>query len=129
MTQGTGQVVLKPEALVADDDGLVCETVARMLECLGYRVHRVSNGGAAVRDVESSDGSLKVVVMDVVMPGTDGLEASRRIHDLRPQIPVILASGTYDFAHAATDKAYGAAFLRKPFSLGALSEALTAAGC
>jgi CheY-like chemotaxis protein len=126
---GTGQAGLRPEALVADDDGLVCDTVARMLECLGYRVHKVADGGAAVRDVESSDGSLKVVVMDVVMPGMDGLEASRRIHDLCPQIPVILASGTYDFAHTATDKAYGAAFLRKPFSMGALSKALAAAGC
>ncbi len=120
---------VKPEALVVDDDTLVCETVARMLECLGYEVHMVCDGEAAVRDVQSCDASLKVVVMDVVMPRMNGLEASRRIHSMRPQVPVILASGTYDFSHAASDEAYGSAFLRKPFSMGDLSDALHDVGC
>ena len=73
-------------------------------------------------------GSYELVITDLEMPGMNGVELCRLLHDISPLQRVFLATGSGFFTDAAAQYAGFNALLNKPFSLVALQEALTAAG-
>ena len=84
---------LSGDILFADDDYLV-QTVGRMmLEKLGFIVHIAANGSEAVDMVLSQDVSFCAVVLDVVMPEMDGIEAMKAIREIDPDLPILFCSG------------------------------------
>jgi len=95
---------------------------------LGHRVSFAGSGGAAVEAVQRNEHD--VVLMDIALPGIDGLETTRRIRALPApigQIPIIGVSGRTGTDDAKAAKAAGMnAYLRKPASPAILSEALRA---
>src|SRR6185295_8566957 len=97
-----------------------------VLRELGHTVTFVGSGEAAVDTVASNEHD--VVLMDVALPGIDGIEATRRIRALAPpadRIPIIGLSGRTEPRDAAAAKAAGMnAYLRKPASPAELNEAL-----
>jgi CheY-like chemotaxis protein len=97
-----------------------------VLRELGHRVSFVGSGEAAVKTVAGNDHD--VVLMDVALPGIDGIEATRRIRALpvpAGSIPIIGISGRTEPRDAAAAKAAGMnAYLRKPASPAELDEAL-----
>jgi CheY-like chemotaxis protein len=81
--------------MVVDDTDHVRTMLAEMLELDGFTVvARASNGDEAVALAQSADPH--VVVMDLKMPGMDGLATTRRIKELRPTQPVILYTAYLD---------------------------------
>jgi DNA-binding NarL/FixJ family response regulator len=81
--------------LVAEDTDHVRKMLVDILQLHGFQiVGEAEDGEAAVAAAEASDPD--VVVMDLKMPGTDGLEAARRIRAIRPDQPVILYSAYVD---------------------------------
>ncbi len=84
--------------LVVDDNGVNRQVAARILDRLGYPADLVADGHEAVEAV--SRQRYDVVLMDVYMPGLDGLEATRRIRQLLPadEQPVIVALTAGAFA-------------------------------
>jgi two-component system response regulator MprA len=74
--------------LVVDDDGPIRRMLARTLSAEGYSVEAVSDGGVALAVVERSVPDL--VVLDVAMPGIDGLEVCRRLRRSGLGLPVLL---------------------------------------
>jgi DNA-binding NarL/FixJ family response regulator len=81
--------------LVAEDTDHVRKMLVDILQLHGFQiVGQAEDGEAAVAAAEASDPD--VVVMDLKMPGTDGLEAARRIRAIRPDQPVILYSAYVD---------------------------------
>jgi two-component system, NarL family, invasion response regulator UvrY len=81
--------------MVVDDTEHVREMLATMLELDGFDVvSKASGGGEAIKEVEAS--APNVIVMDYKMPGMDGLEATRRVRELAPGIPVILYTAYLD---------------------------------
>ncbi|QPF83799.1 response regulator [Bradyrhizobium genosp. L] len=115
---GTGLV------LVVEDDADVRVTTSGMLEDLGYSVLSAATGSAALEIVQGT-ASLNLVFTDVVMPdGMSGVELTRRIGLLRPELPVLLTSG-YTAQRAIPEMPTGEqALLKKPFSQAELSVAI-----
>jgi CheY-like chemotaxis protein len=97
-----------------------------VLRELGHRVTFAGSGEAAVD--RAASGEYDVILMDVALPGIDGIEATRRIRALPTQagaIPIIGVSGRADASDAtAARKAGMNVYLRKPASPAELSEAL-----
>jgi two-component system nitrogen regulation response regulator GlnG len=102
--------------LVADDEDSLRWVLEKSLRQAGYDVTAVADGAAAVRAFEAAPFDL--VLLDVKMPGLDGLTALGRIRSARPDAQVVMmtAHGTMDTAIQAMQKgAYD--YIAKPFDL------------
>lgn len=87
-------VLAAPRVVVADDDENVREALCEMLERRGLAiVGRAADGAEAVSVV--TETAPEVVLMDLRMPGVDGIEASRQIKERFPSTQVIVLSA-YD---------------------------------
>jgi signal transduction histidine kinase len=85
--------------LIVDDDPMVAATTAAILEDLGHSVLVVSSGALAL-NVVRSETAIDVVVTDYAMPGMTGVELARQIQEVRPGLPIILATGYADLPNA-----------------------------
>lgn len=102
----------KHKILIADDDTLVREAVAKVLEMFGHEVLSVTSGQEAL---DAADNSFDVILLDINMPGMDGFEAMEAIKKVEPDIPVlfITGAGSVDYAIKAINLgAYD--FISKP---------------
>jgi PAS domain S-box-containing protein len=106
--------------LLVEDNPDVASASASLLEQLGYTVRRVADAEAALLDVERD--SVDLVFSDIVMPGKiDGLGLARRLKEIRPNLPVLLATG---YSDAAANARGEFSILRKPYEIHQLSQAI-----
>jgi CheY-like chemotaxis protein len=106
--------------LLVEDNPDVASASASLLEQLGYTVRRVADAEAAVLDVERD--SVDHVFSDIVMPGKmDGLGLARRLKEIRPNLPVLLATG---YSDAAANARGEFSIIRKPYEIHQLSQAI-----
>lgn len=112
--------------LIAEDDPIIALALERRLAGAGHDVvARVGDGAAAVAAVE--DHQVDAVIMDVVMPGMDGLEAARRITAARP-VPIVAITAHDDPDLLERAIAAGvAAYLVKPVDARQVESALALA--
>lgn len=111
--------------LVVDDDPDVRSLVEVRLRRLGHRVVAVGSGEEAL-EVVADKGAPELFVLDVLMPGMDGLEllqTLRRDHDVA-DAPVIFLSARIQESDIAAGQALGATYLTKPLVLSALANAV-----
>jgi CheY-like chemotaxis protein len=78
--------------LLADDDRELCEELTSTLEESGYRVCCVYTGEDAVEKVRQED--FDVALTDLKMPGIGGLEAAKQMKKIKPQLPIIMITGS-----------------------------------
>jgi CheY-like chemotaxis protein len=127
-----GELVLA-KILIVDDDAAVQATIRILLERAGHSVVVASDGHKGLATFET--GEFDLLFLDIFMPGMDGLETMRRVHQQQPLIPIIVISGRPiasdpdggpDFLTMAT-KLGAVSSLQKPFKPAALLAAV--AGC
>ena len=109
--------------LLGDDEPLFLTTMAKLLSRHGLDVRTASSAEEALRILAEVDPD--VVIMDVKMPGRDGLSALREIKQLRPLTAVILLTGhgTVEMGQEAIRRdAFD--FLAKPANVGRILEAI-----
>jgi CheY-like chemotaxis protein len=106
--------------LVVDDEVLVLESTAAMLEELGYEPVQAESGEAALA-LLGARRDLVAVLTDHAMPGMTGAALAARIRRDRPELPVILATG---YAGTLADPQDARPRLAKPYTLTQLSQAL-----
>jgi DNA-binding NtrC family response regulator len=92
---------VKARVLVVDDEARMATVVAAALERAGYECETAASGAAALAALDARGAD--AVVTDWKMPGMDGLELLRRVHERRPGLPVVLltAHGSVPSAVAA----------------------------
>jgi CheY-like chemotaxis protein len=81
--------------LFVDDDPLVTEATAGMLEQLGHRVLIASSGSLALELIRL-EPAIDLLITDQAMPGMTGTELAARARDARPSLPIVLATGFAD---------------------------------
>jgi len=104
--------------LIVEDDDNLRKLAQKALKQYGYRVLKAENGEDALRVSDEHDGSIQILITDVVMPKMGGKEIAERLQPLYPQMKVIYMSGYMDNAivrHGVL--APGLNFLEKPFTL------------
>ena len=100
--------------LVVEDDATVAEVVVRYLEREGFEVESVGDGNQALERAGSSLPDL--VVLDLMLPGLDGLEVCRRLRAVAP-IPVIMLTARGEESDRVLGLELGADdYVSKPFS-------------
>ena len=102
--------------LLVDDDAMVREATAWMLEDAGYAVHEAADGVAAL-DHLVSKGPVDLLITDINMPRMDGLELVQQTKARWPMLPVLLVSGRPQPPGTQT-------FMPKPFGWDTLMHAV-----
>src|SRR5947209_14742359 len=105
-----------PNVLVVDDEPGIQQSLTGVLEDEGYRTESASSGEACLEVL--AHRSFEVVLLDVWLPGADGLETLQKIKALQeaPEVVMISGHGTIETAVRAT-KLGAFDFLEKPLSL------------
>jgi DNA-binding response OmpR family regulator len=110
-------MTVRPVVLIADDDPDILGLVALTLERDGYEVAQARNGEEALQI--AAERTLHLAVLDLMMPGIDGYEVTRRLRAAagKHQLPILVLSAFAEDRQAALALAAGAdAYMRKPFS-------------
>jgi signal transduction histidine kinase/CheY-like chemotaxis protein len=116
--------VQRPAAtiLVVDDDPDVRTFLTESLDSLGYAAVTVEGGSAALKALEQT--SPDVMILDFAMPEMNGAEVAKRIRQLRPDLPIIFASGYSETAAIRSVTGDRSRVLHKPFKVHELQAAL-----
>jgi len=114
-----------PRVLVVDDDRAVRESLRRSLEFNGYAVALAADGAEALASISGSVPD--VVVMDVMMPRLDGLEATRALRKAGNDVPILVLTARDAVGDRVEGLDAGADdYLTKPFALEELLARLRA---
>ena len=106
--------------LLVEDNPDVASVSINLLEQLGYSVRTVADAETALREIDRD--SVDLVFSDIVMPGKmDGLAFAHRVREIRPNLPVLLATG---YSDAAANVRGDFPILRKPYEIHQLSQAI-----
>jgi len=106
---------MKPRILVIDDEGAIRDSLRMILEYEDYQFVGAASGQEGLAAVQRERPDL--VLLDIKMPGMDGMEVLRKLHALDESLPVVMISG-----HGTTSTAFEASrsgavdFLEKPLS-------------
>jgi two-component system NtrC family response regulator/two-component system nitrogen regulation response regulator GlnG len=112
------------KVLVVDDDRMMVKTICDILTIKGYEPVAAYCGEEAVEKVKA--GRPACVLMDLKMPGIDGVEALRVIREIDAELPVVLMSAYATEEKTAEAKRYGAcALLSKPVDIQGVLSLLT----
>jgi len=111
--------------LVADDDRMIREALERALQLNGYEVQLASDGDSALAAVESRTPD--ALVLDVMMPGLDGLDVTRRLRREGNRVPILLLTARDAVGDRVEGLDAGADdYLPKPYDLDELLARLRA---
>ncbi|MFR9674217.1 response regulator transcription factor [Streptomyces sp. TR06-5] len=105
--------------LVVEDDPTIVDAIAMRLRAEGFQVQTASDGPAAVDTAEAWQPDL--LILDVMLPGFDGLEVCRRVQAQRP-VPVMMLTARDDETDMLVGLGVGADdYMTKPFSMRELA--------
>ena len=121
----TSTPTAKPRVLVVDDDRAVRESLRRSLEFNGYAVALAGDGAEALAGIAGIGPD--VVVMDVMMPRLDGIEATRALRAAGNDVPILVLTARDSIGDRVDGLDAGADdYLTKPFALEELLARLRA---
>ncbi len=117
--------VARPRVLVVDDDRAVRESLRRSLEFNGYDVSLAADGAEALAGIAGAGAD--VVIMDVMMPRLDGIEATRALRKAGNDVPILVLTARDAVGDRVDGLDAGADdYLTKPFALQELLARLRA---
>jgi len=116
----------KIHVLLVDDNSLVRETCAELLDSLGHKVTVARDGQEAVDIFFKHSDAFNIIIMDMIMPRLGGPDAAHKIRQKNPKIPIIFATG-YDQSVSIKDAKQfeNAILISKPFHPHDLQKIIT----
>jgi DNA-binding response OmpR family regulator len=105
----------KPRVLVADDERVIADTLAMILNQSGFNARAVYSGEKALELASTFEPDM--LISDVIMADLNGIDAAIRMRELRPGIKILLFSGqaaTADLLEKARARGYEFEILAKP---------------
>ena len=123
LVDSAAELVGELSVLVVEDEPQVAEVFRNFLEAAGHRPVVCNDGQSAIETFQQ--GAFDLAMLDLGMLEMDGWELSRRLHEIRPDLPVILATGwdvSVEDGRPLGVEVQGV--LKKPFSMQELAEAL-----
>jgi len=109
--------------LVVDNEEVLRQMLARMLTTLGYKVLEAENGADAIKTHKKHASEIKLVVLDMHMPGMDGRETFHKLREANPELKVLISSGFMEGEDIQEVLAAGAAgLLGKPYGIKDISK-------
>ena len=106
--------------LLVDDEEQFLDALTQRLETRGLKVKAVTSGEDAVDQVE--DHNFDAIIVDLAMPGIDGIETLKRIKEKRPDLEIIMLTGHATVKSGIEAMKLGAVdFLEKPADIDALT--------
>ncbi len=117
---------LQAKVLLVDDEKEFCNMLSERLVTRGLKVNAVLSGEEAVKQVE--DQNFDAIILDLAMPGIDGLETLRRIKEKRPDLEILMLTGHGTVKSGIEAMKLGAEdFLEKPVDMKVLLEKISEA--
>jgi CheY-like chemotaxis protein len=112
--------------LIADDELMIVTIMGRIITSMGLTAITVADGARAIETASALQSCLVCAILDVAMPGTDGVAAAEAIRQSFPELPIILMSGSIPSAliQRSTQIPH-VAFLQKPFTIREVKSILT----
>ena len=111
--------LMDKKVLIVDDEERIVQSMAGVLEDEGFRVTTARSGEEAIRVFQQEEPD--VTLLDIWMPGMDGIEVLKRLKGIAPECQVIMISGHATISTAMTSVKLGAFdFIEKPLSLDVL---------
>src|SRR5437762_12135913 len=100
-------MTVRKTILVADDDLEVRTYFETILKIQGFDVALAESGDEALKRIEQGEPRISLALLDVMMPGKDGIETAKEIHRLYAGLPIILVSSvsSWPFVMDALDGA------------------------
>ena len=115
------------KVLVVDDERAVRESLRRALELEGYEIELAEDGRAALSRLEDEAGQPDAVILDLLMPGVDGLDVCRRLRRTGIKVPVLMLTARDEVESRVAGLDAGADdYVTKPFALEELLARLRA---
>jgi PAS domain S-box-containing protein len=102
--------------LLADDEDLVRTVGQNMLERFGFRVLTAENGSEALNIFKAHAEEISAAILDINMPGMNGVRVFEEIRKIKTDLPVVFSSGRSEDAVPLTMETKRIAFLQKPYT-------------
>jgi signal transduction histidine kinase/CheY-like chemotaxis protein len=111
--------------LVVDDEEIIAEMATDMLESIGFKVFSATNGYDGLEMYKLNHGSIDIVLLDLLMPGMDGISCFRHLKTIDNNVKVIISSGIGEHSQKEDLFKMGiSGYLEKPYSLKKISKEL-----
>ncbi len=109
--------------LLVDDEEPILNTLKSVIEAYGYKTLTANKGERALEIASEAGGVIDLVIMDLGMPGMGGLACMRKLHEMLPNLKVLIASGYSQHGPFEDLLDEGAAgYIRKPFAIADLMQ-------
>ena len=113
----------KRTILIVDDEQLVLDVEALMLEKMGFKILKANSPEKAYKIYSVEKDNIDLVILDMIMPGDNGAEAYQKLKKIKPGIKVLVSSGFWKDVHVKeilNDRPNS--FIQKPFRYEELNE-------
>ena len=108
--RGSGKV------LVIDDEEVVRSVTKQALSRRGFQVLTAENGEEGLERFHKDESDIVLVLLDMTMPGMNGIEVLEKLRMVNEHVPVLLSSGyTENYSKTTNREAQNTAFLQKPY--------------
>lgn len=112
---------IKGNILIVDDEPNVLFFMTRVFQPMGYTTLTAQSGEDAIKYFDSCEGRFDLMIVDICMPGINGIETIKEVRKKQPELPVIVMSASTE--HRLECEALGIEkFVEKPYSLEDLYE-------